>query len=55
MLLWISILLLLDAGLALWNEHRIKHVLPSWNIKRIAILEGVIAVFLIFFHIWRTK
>jgi len=52
MLLWISILLFIDSGIALWNEHRIGKVLPRWNIKIIALAESFIAMLLTILHFW---
>jgi len=52
MLLWISILLFIDSGLALWNEQRIGKVLPRWNIKYIAVAESLIASLLTILHFW---
>lgn len=52
MLLWIAILLLADAGFALFFENRFRDILPRWNVKVIAILEGLIAFVLIALHFY---
>lgn len=53
MLLWIAILLLIDSGLALWFERRIKRVLPRWNIHVLALTEAAVALLLIALHFWK--
>lgn len=50
MLLWIAILLLTDAGLALWFEDRARVILPRWNIKVIALLEALLALGIVAWH-----
>lgn len=55
MLLWVSILLLLDSGLALWHQNRIEKVLPRWNVRRFAVLEAFIALMLTGLHFWRIR
>lgn len=50
MLLWIAILLLLDAGFALLFEHKVRARIPGWNVKVIALVEAVIAFLLIAWH-----
>jgi len=50
MLLWIAILLLLDAGLALWFERRVRIILPGWNINVLALIEAAVAVVCIAVH-----
>jgi len=55
MLLWIAILLLFDSGLALWNQNRIEHLFPRWNVRILAILEAVAAGILVGLHVWWSK
>ncbi len=53
MILWIAILLLTDAGFALLSEHRIRSMLPRWNIKSVAFIEAGIALILVAIHFGR--
>lgn len=53
MLLWIAILLLLDAGFALWLERRLDALFPRLSVRQIALLEGGIGVVLAAVHFWR--
>jgi hypothetical protein len=55
MLLWIAILLLLDSGLALWNQNRIEQVFPRWNVRVLAMMEAVAAGMLVGLHAWWSK
>lgn len=50
MLLWLAILLLIDAGLALMFENRVRVILPTWNVKVIALLEALLALGLVVWH-----
>jgi hypothetical protein len=55
MLIWISILLYLDSGLALLSQNRIEKVLPRWNINVIAIIEAVTATILAGIHFYTGR
>jgi hypothetical protein len=50
MLLWIAILLLVDASLGLLFENRARAFLPGWAIRRIAIAESLLAIICIAIH-----
>jgi hypothetical protein len=52
MLLWIAIVLLLDAGFALLFENRVRIILPRWNVKIIALLEALLAAILVAWHFY---
>lgn len=53
MLLWIAILLLLDAAFGLWFEPRFARALPRVRIRWIALAEGVLGLLLIAWHVLR--
>lgn len=48
--IWIAILLLLDAGIGLWNAQRLANVIPPRRLIWIAIAEAVIAIGLAAWH-----
>ncbi|MCS6772116.1 MAG: hypothetical protein NZ740_08855 [Kiritimatiellae bacterium] len=48
--IWVAILLLLDAGLGLWNAQRLAHVVPPRRLVWIASVEAVIAILLAIWH-----
>ena len=50
-LFWIGILLALDALVGLIGLHRWERWLPRWNIGRLAMIEGAVAIGLLVLHI----
>lgn len=52
MLLWIAVILLVDAGCALLFENRVRIILPRWNVRVIASIEALIAFALIAWHFY---
>lgn len=55
MLIWISIVLLADAALALWHEERLQKLLPNWRIRIYALIEAGLALALAGLHFWRGR
>jgi hypothetical protein len=53
MLLWIAIVMLLDAGAALWFEPRLARIWPARHVRKAAVIEGVLALVLIAVHVFR--
>ncbi|HMO05890.1 MAG TPA: hypothetical protein PKC67_11460 [Kiritimatiellia bacterium] len=54
MLLWIAIVLLLDAGAALWFEPRLARIWPARHVRKAAVIEGFVALGLIILHTVRA-
>ncbi len=48
--IWVAIVLLLDAGIGLWNARRFAPIIPPRRLGWIAVIEGVIAVALALWH-----
>lgn len=48
--IWAAIILLLDAGIGLWNERRLSSVLPPRRLLWIASLEAALALALVVWH-----
>jgi hypothetical protein len=46
-LIWVAIVLLLDAAFGLWNHDRFRQLAPKINIFRIALLEAFAALVLL--------
>jgi len=55
MLIWIAVILLCDAGFALWHERRIERVLPKINIKLFALIEALLGIILTTLHFMRSS
>lgn len=45
--IWVAIILLLDAGIGLWNQERFARVVPGVPVMKIAMLEVAAAFFLL--------
>ncbi|MCZ7592973.1 MAG: hypothetical protein M5U15_12925 [Kiritimatiellae bacterium] len=45
--IWVAIILLLDAGIGLWNAHWLSRLMPPRHILRIAIIEAAVAIALL--------
>lgn len=48
--IWVAIVLLLDAGIGLWNTHRLARVIPPRRLFWIAIAEAALAFALVGWH-----
>lgn len=51
--IWVAIILLLDAGIGLWNAHRLSRVMPPRHILRIALIEAAAATALLIWFFLR--
>jgi hypothetical protein len=49
--IWVAIVLLLDAGVGLWNARRLARVIPPRRLAWIAALEGAVAAALVLWHV----
>ena len=49
-ILWVAIVLLLDAGFGLWNHERFAKIAPKVNVVRVAWIEAGAAFFLLLLH-----
>lgn len=54
MLVWIAIVMLLDAAAALWFEPRLARVWPARRVRIVAVIEGLVALGLIALHLARA-
>jgi hypothetical protein len=50
MLLWLSILLFIDAGCSLWFESQIARALPRINVRWIALGEAMLGLAFALWH-----
>jgi hypothetical protein len=41
---WVAVVMLADAGIALWGINLWQRLAPGWNIRRIAYLEALVAL-----------
>lgn len=48
--IWVAIILLLDAGIGLWNARRLSDVIPPRRLLWIAVLEAALALALVVWH-----
>lgn len=44
---WIAVVMLVDAGVALWGLNLWQRLAPGWNIRRIAQLEALAALLIL--------
>lgn len=51
--IWVSIVLLLDAGFGLWNTNRLAPMIPPRRLLGIAALEAILALALAIWHFTR--
>ena len=54
-LFWLSIALLIDAGVGLWGLAYWQKLVPGINIKRIALIEAAIALVLLALLMWQRS
>ncbi len=47
---WVAVLLLVDAGIGLWNEQRLREIMPRANVRRIALIEAFVAFAILTLH-----
>lgn len=50
MLLWIAILLLIDASGALWFESQLARAMPRVNVRWLAFGEALLGLLLVWWH-----
>lgn len=50
--MWAAIVLLIDAGIGLWNHERFAEWAPKINVLRMAWIEAGAALVLIAIHLW---
>lgn len=46
-LIWVAIVLLLDAAFGLWNHERFRNFAPKINVFRVALAEAFLALVLL--------
>lgn len=47
---WIAVLMLVDAAFGLWGESTWQAMLPNIRIRRIALIEALVALVILFIH-----